>query len=180
MKVLIVAAAIVALAVPSGAKQLTTKNVHGYLGVGGSFPTGGLSSSWNIGFHAQAGVGIKVGTQVELVPALGIHSLGTKRGGSYLSGGTFRPVMLGCDFKYALSPWRPQTGPFVLGGVGIGSPWAGSKRMNGVGQPYYQVGFGVDINTSQQLALSLSIRYVELKLSSGSATWVPITVALKF
>ena len=185
MKQVLAVLAVMLLALPAAAQH---QNNHFYVGAGLSSPTGSAGDGWNMGFHLQGGYGIPVSPQVEIVPAIGYHTFGFDDQGTSASGGGLSVLMLGADAKVAFSQTHQKTSPFFLGGLGIGSahisdltiPGAGTVPGDSETKLYFNIGAGLDIQSSPTMAIVVEARYINVATSGSSISFLPITVGLRF
>lgn len=178
-----------ATAVQPGGREERTVNL--YLGTGLAIPTGNAGKGWNLGFHGEFGVGFIAVPHVEIVPTMAYHIFSLDKQGSTARGGTLSVLTVGGDLKISFGGKYQQTRPFLFAGAGLGNAsvdavtvpaWYGSRTASGASETkmYFDLGAGVDIESSLTTAVNLRMKFVNVSTSGSAITYIPLSVGLRF
>lgn len=179
-----------------------------YVGGGAGVPSGptGFKDQWKPGFHLSGGVGYNVMPILKVIGRLeyhafqydadvfaeyfGVPSVITDQ----IEGATYSTIMLGADGCLGLNlPGFPVQPYGILGG-GVAFTrisdlkFAGETVMKGVSEtkPYLNLAAGVELPMGPMMKLFVQGKFVMVmydsksSISGETATFVPITVGIKF
>ena len=180
--------------------QVPSSPVSLYAGGALSIPNGpdSFKDSFKNGYHGMLGVGYKVAPMFELVGKVEYHTFAfdfdAADGYDGYSGGTNKLWMYGADVK--LSPNFPSLPfkPYALAGVGYAnikqSEFEGPASLQlsvlnefiseSQTELYWNLGVGANLVSSPAFSFFAQARYVNINTEGESASFIPITLGLKF
>lgn len=178
------------------ASAQTPSPVSIYAGGLMSFPSApdNFSSSFENGWHAYVGVGMKAMPMLQLVGKAELHTFGQdfdELGLEDLDGGSARIWMFGADGRFSINVPSFPIKPFLLAGGGFArvsqNEYEGTlatayneTRPAAETDFYYNFGGGVNLASTPAFSLFAMARYVSIQTEGDPTTYIPITIGLKF
>ncbi len=199
MKKLMMILAILIAFTASASAQVPSSPVKLYAGGALSIPTGGdaFKTTFKNGYHGMVGVGFGFGPMFEMVGKVEYHTFKLDFdavGMDGYTGGNNKMWMYGADMKFSPSLPALPISPYVLGGIGVASISQSELQgpsslslslLNEVitesqSKFYWNMGAGFNLKTGPAFSLFCQARYVNIATDYESASFIPVTVGLRF
>ena len=154
---------------------------------------------YKTGFHGSVGVGFNVMPGLQTIGKIEYHRFqldwdaNEMMVGEDIGGGHNNMWMFGADLRYSIPLPQPAFKPYAIGGVGLArisnTQFEGTSSLVASlnefmpevqNKVYFNIGAGIEIPTGPKMSFFGQVRYVSIATEGDAATFIPITLGLKF